>query len=105
MRATKIVSAALVGCPLIVSASGTLGFAVGNSNPDNSCKTQQQYEMDLDALADLTKVVRTYTSDGCDTAKNVIPAAKAKGFQVVLCVWSVAAICYLFAVILTNTQA
>lgn len=87
MRTTKILSAALLGCPLAVSAAGTLGFAVGNTNPDNSCKTQQQYETDLDALADVTKVVRTYTSDGCDTAINIIPACKAKGFQVVLGVW------------------
>lgn len=105
MRPTKILSAALLGCPLAVSAAGTLGFAVGNTNPDNSCKTQQQYETDLDALADVTKVVRTYTSDGCDTAINIIPACKAKGFQVVLGVWSVAMIYYSFLVALTITQA
>lgn len=87
MRVTNILSAALVACPLVVSAAGTLGFAVGNTKPDNSCKSQQDYEMDLDALSGPSKVVRTYTSDGCDTAKNIIPAAKAKGFKVVLGVW------------------
>ena len=89
MRITSILSAALVASPLAVSAAGTLGFAVGNTNPDNSCKSQQDYEKDLDALSGATKVVRTYTSDGCDTAKNIVPAAKAKGFQVVLGVWYV----------------
>jgi len=89
MRLTNILSAALVACPLAVSAAGTLGFAVGNTNPDNSCKKQKDYEMDFEALKGVTKVVRTYTSGGCDTAKSIIPAAKAKGFQVVLGVWSV----------------
>jgi exo-beta-1,3-glucanase (GH17 family) len=89
MRVTNILSAALVAGPLAVSAAGTLGFAVGNTNPDNSCKKQQDYEMDMEALKGVTKVVRTYTSGGCDTAKSIIPAAKAKGFQVVLGVWSV----------------
>lgn len=89
MRVTNILSAALVVSPLAVSAAGTLGFAVGNTNPDGSCKSQQDYEKDFDALTGPTKVVRTYTSDGCDTAKNIIPAAKAKGFQVLLGVWLV----------------
>jgi glucan 1,3-beta-glucosidase len=89
MRVTNILSAALVAGPLAVSAAGTLGFAVGNTNPDNSCKSQQDYELDLEALKGVTKVVRTYTSGGCDTAKSIVPAAKAKGFQVVLGVWSV----------------
>jgi exo-beta-1,3-glucanase (GH17 family) len=35
----------------------------------------------------LTTLVRTYSASNCDTAKNIIPAAKAKGFKVVLGVW------------------
>lgn len=89
MRVTNILSVALVASPLAVSAAGTLGFAVGNTNPDNSCKSQQDYEKDFDALKGPTKLVRTYTSDGCNTAKNIIPAAKAKGFQVMMGIWFV----------------
>ena len=105
MRLTNILSAALVAGPLAVSAAGTLGFAVGNTKPDGSCKSQQDYERDLDALTGPSKVVRTYTSDGCNTAKSIIPAAKAKGFQVVLGVWLVEATCCSNATRLTVTQA
>jgi glucan 1,3-beta-glucosidase len=87
MRVTNILSVALAAAPLAVSAAGTLGFAVGNTNPDNSCKSQQDYEKDFDALKGPTTLVRTYTSDGCNTAKNIVPAAKAKGFKVMLGVW------------------
>lgn len=87
MRVSNLLSVALVASPLAVSASGKLGFAVGNTNPDNSCKSQQDYEKDFDALKSVTKLVRTYTSGGCDTAKNIVPAAKAKGLQVMLGVW------------------
>ncbi len=102
MRVTNILSAALVASPLAVSAAGTLGFAVGNTNPDNSCKSQQDYEKDFDALMGPTKFVRTYTSDGCDTAKNIIPAAKAKGFQVMMGIWFVMTLCNSSTVRLTN---
>lgn len=87
MRITTILSAALVASPLVVYAAGTLGFAVGNKNPDDSCKSQQDWENDFEALKGPTTLIRTYTSDGCDTAKNVIPAAKAKGFRVVMGIW------------------
>jgi glucan 1,3-beta-glucosidase len=32
-------------------------------------------------------MVRTYSASDCDSAKNVLPAAKAKGFKVVLGIW------------------
>lgn len=84
---TSTLLSVLLAAPLAVSAAGTIGFALGQTKPDNSCKGQQDYEKDMDALKDITTVVRTYTSDGCDTAKSIIPAAKAKGFKVVLGVW------------------
>lgn len=87
MRVSEILAATLTAAPLAVSAAGTLGFALGNTNPDGSCKSQDDYQSDLDALEGVTEIVRTYTSDGCDTAKNLIPAAKSKGFQVMLGVW------------------
>jgi hypothetical protein len=105
MRVTNILSAALVAGPLAVSAAGILGFAVGNTNPDNSCKTQKDYEMDMEALKGVTTVVRTYTSGGCNTAKAIVPAAKAKGFQVVLGVWSVMTNSCTRKLGLTNVQA
>lgn len=89
MHLSNILSVALVASPLAVTAAGILGFAVGNTNPDASCKSQQDYERDIDALMGPTKIIRTYTSDGCNTAENIIPAAKAKGFQVVLGIWFV----------------
>jgi glucan 1,3-beta-glucosidase len=87
MRVTSLISLALAASPLAVSAMGKMGFAIGSTNPDNSCKSQQDYETDFDVLKGVTEIVRSYTSGGCDTAKNIIPAAKAKGFKVVLGVW------------------
>ncbi|KAL4905998.1 hypothetical protein BDW74DRAFT_177687 [Aspergillus multicolor] len=66
---------------------GTFGLALGNQNPDSSCKTTDDYKKDFDAIKHLTTLVRTYSASNCDTAKNIIPAAKAKGFKVVLGVW------------------
>lgn len=68
---------------------GLLGFALGNQNADSSCKTTDDYLKDFDALKDLATLVRTYSASNCDTAKNIIPAAKEKGFKVVLGVWYV----------------
>ncbi|MCJ1475707.1 hypothetical protein MMC13_004370 [Lambiella insularis] len=88
MRLSIIIPAALVGAPLAVLAAGTLGFCLGNTNADGSCKMQSDYEADFDALKGVSRVVRTYTSGGtCATAQQILPAAVAKGFQVVLGVW------------------
>lgn len=90
MRAS-ILSLALGAAPALVSASGTLGFALGNKNPDASCKDQSDYAADLKAIAagSSAKVVRTYAANECDTAKGILPAAKAAGFQVILGIWCV----------------
>ncbi|KKK15563.1 hypothetical protein P175DRAFT_0529699 [Aspergillus ochraceoroseus IBT 24754] len=69
------------------AARGTFGLALGNQNTDKSCKSSSDYEADFDAIKGLTTLVRTYSASNCDTAKNIIPAAKAKGFKVVLGVW------------------
>lgn len=68
---------------------GMLGFALGNQNADSSCKSTDDFKKDFDALKDLSTLVRTYSASNCDTAKNIIPAAKEKGFKVVLGVWYV----------------
>lgn len=92
MRFSTVFAAAaatLVASPSPVAATGKLGFSLGAVNPDNSCKSQQEYEKDFDAIvaASGAKLVRVYAAGQCDTAKNILPAAKAKGFQVVLGIW------------------
>lgn len=83
--------AAASTAPSLVSAAGHLGFALGNKKPDGSCKAQADFEADFDAIAANSdaRIVRTYAAGDCDTAKNVLPAAKNKGFQVVLGIWLV----------------
>ncbi|KAK2760749.1 glycoside hydrolase 3 protein [Arachnomyces sp. PD_36] len=87
MRFSNIVSLALAAAPAAVFAKGTPGFSLGAQNPDGSCKQTTDYEKDFDALKAHTKLVRTYSADQCDTAVNILPAAKNKGFKVVLAVW------------------
>ncbi len=91
MRATTLLAAAIsaAAAPALVSAGGTLGFALGNKMPSGVCKTQADFEADFVAIAANAdaKVVRIYAASDCDTAKNILPAAKNKGFQVVLGIW------------------
>ena len=86
MRLFAAISVALAAAPLAVAA-GTLGFCLGNTKTDGSCKFQTDYEADFDALKGVSTLVRTYTSSGCNTAQQILPAAAAKGFKVVLGVW------------------
>jgi len=87
MRSVSFLSVALALGPAAVVAAGTLGFSLGCRKPDGSCKQTSDYEADFDALQSVSKLVRIYAASQCDTAKNIIPAAKAKGFKVVLGVW------------------
>jgi len=88
MRAS-ILSLALVAAPSVVSASGTLGFSLGNKNADGSCKVSADWTADLKAIAagSTARVVRTYAANECDTAKGILPAAKNTGFKVILGIW------------------
>ncbi|KAH7385647.1 glucan 1,3-beta-glucosidase-like protein [Pyrenochaeta sp. MPI-SDFR-AT-0127] len=84
------VAAALAASPAIVSAAkGTMGFALGTKLPSGSCKTQQDYADDFDSIKSGSgaTIVRGYAASDCDMAKNALPAAKAKGFKVVLGIW------------------
>jgi len=84
------VTVALAAAPTIVSAAkGTMGFALGTKEANGQCKTQQDYEQDFDAIksASGATLVRGYAASDCDMAKNALPAAKAKGFKVVLGIW------------------
>ncbi|GES59052.1 1,3-beta-glucanosyltransferase Bgt1 [Aspergillus terreus] len=87
MRVSGVVPFLLAALPAVSADRGTLGFALGNKNADGSCKTSKDYQTDFDALKEVTTLVRTYSASDCDTAQNIIPAAKAKGFKVVLGVW------------------
>lgn len=89
MRFSVLAPLALAAAPAVVSAMGTSGFALGTKKADGSCKTQQDYELDLDSIASNTgaKLVRGYAAHDCDFAKNALPAAKSKGFKVMLGIW------------------
>ncbi|EEH08340.1 beta-glucosidase [Histoplasma capsulatum G186AR] len=87
MRLSSLLPLALAVSPAVVSAAGTFGFAMGVKNADGSCKTQKDFEDDFDVLKAHTRLVRTYSASDCDNALTIIPAAKAKGFKVVLGIW------------------
>lgn len=94
MHSSSLVAFALAGGPALVAAAGQLGFAVGNTNPDGSCKKQADFEEDFKAITDNTHstLVRTYSSSDtfgnlCNTPSEILPAAKNSGVQVLLGMW------------------
>ncbi|ODM16921.1 hypothetical protein SI65_07886 [Aspergillus cristatus] len=90
MRVSGLLPALLAALPAAATSNdgrGLLGLALGNQNADGSCKATSDYKADFDAIKSVTTLVRTYSASNCDTAKNIIPAAKEKGFKVVLGVW------------------
>lgn len=90
MRLSTLLPSLAALAPTLVRAGGTLGFAIGDKNADGSCKAQADWTADLSAIAAQTsaRIVRIYAAAECDTAKNLLPAAKAQGFQVVLGIWA-----------------
>lgn len=91
MRLSTLASTSLALAPAVVSASGTLGFSLGTKLSDGTCKFQADYEKDFDAISSASgsKLVRGYSVSDCNFAKEILPAAKSKGFKVVLAVWCV----------------
>lgn len=90
MRVSGLLPILMTALPAAATSNdgrGLFGFALGNQNADGSCKATSDYKADFDALKDISTLVRTYSASNCDTAKNIIPAAKEKGFKVVLGVW------------------
>ncbi|KIX04861.1 uncharacterized protein Z518_05732 [Rhinocladiella mackenziei CBS 650.93] len=94
MQYRTALSTAFLAAPLAVSAAGTLGFAVGNTNTDGSCKTQSDFEKDFEAIQGNTdaQIVRTYSStdqygNSCDTPSEILPAAQSAGIKVLLGLW------------------
>ncbi|KAH6665098.1 putative glucan 1,3-beta-glucosidase [Halenospora varia] len=84
MQLTTLLMASL---PAVASAAGTLGFALGAKNTDGTCKQSTDYAADFKTLSSHSKLVRTYAASQCDTAANILPAAKSAGFQVILGIW------------------
>jgi len=90
MRAsTTLVSVALAAAPAFALDRGTLGFALGTKKADGSCKYQADYESDFEAIQSNSgsTLVRGYAASDCNCAQQILPAAKAKGFKVILGVW------------------
>ena len=87
----QLVAAALLAAASALAAAsrGALGFALGAKQPNGDCKMRDDYEADFDAIAadSGSTVVRIYAASQCDSAKEILPAAKSKGFQVVLGIW------------------
>lgn len=89
MRFSTIIPLALAAAPAVVSAAGSLGFALGDKKSDGSCKFQEDWAADFKAISTVksSKIVRTYSASECNTAKEILPAAKAAGYKVILGVW------------------
>lgn len=94
MQLRTVISTALAAAPLAVSAAGTLGFAVGNTNPDGTCKKTSDFEADFQAIKGNTDagIIRTYSStdqfgNPCNTPSEVLPAAKSAGIKILLGLW------------------
>lgn len=87
MRVSTFAAAALAATPAVVSAAGTLGYAIGNRKADGSCKFTSDYAADFDTLKSTSTIVRTYSASECNTAQQILPAAASKGFKVILGVW------------------
>jgi len=79
----------LAAAPALVAARGSLGFALGDKKADGTCKFQADYEADFAVLKDTSTLVRGYAASDCDTAKEILPAAKSAGFKVILGIWLV----------------
>ena len=89
LRSALLATIALASTQTLALQRGTLGFALGATKSDGSCKSTSDYEADFDALKTNTAstLVRIYSSSQCSCAQQILPAAKSKNFQVVLGVW------------------
>ncbi|KAI9800780.1 MAG: glycoside hydrolase 3 protein [Piccolia ochrophora] len=87
MRSVTLLGLALAAAPTMVMAGGSLGFAIGTKHNDGSCKYTADYEADFEVLKAHSTVVRGYDADDCNFAQQALPAAKSKGFQIILGIW------------------
>ena len=80
----------LVGyCSCVYGSAGILGFALGNKRADGFCKSTTDYQEDLHAIRKNSgsEIVRLYSAAECDSAAQLLPAARLQGFKVLLGVW------------------
>lgn len=89
MRATLAIAALAAAVPALAANKGQLGFSLGTKKTDGSCKYQADYEADFDAIKSNagSSIVRGYSASDCNNAQYMLPAAKAKGFKVILGIW------------------
>lgn len=90
MRTSTILAAlSFALAPSFTQAKGKLGFSLGEKKTDGSCKFTADYLADFDAIKSATgsTIVRGYSASSCNTSQQILPAAKQKGFKVVLGVW------------------
>ncbi|MCJ1226033.1 glycoside hydrolase 3 protein, partial [Toensbergia leucococca] len=59
MRFSTLIPLALATAPLAVSATGRLGYALGDQTADGNCKNTTDYEADFAALSSTSTIVRT----------------------------------------------
>ncbi|KAE8446512.1 hypothetical protein EG329_011975 [Mollisiaceae sp. DMI_Dod_QoI] len=83
----QLAALVLAAAPALVAARGSLGFALGDKKADGTCKFQADYAADFKTLGGTSKLVRGYAASDCNTAQEILPAAKAAGFQVILGIW------------------
>lgn len=87
---TSLAALALAAVPSVFAVEkGLHGFALGTKKSDGTCKYTADYEADFDAIKDASgsSIVRGYSASDCNCAQQILPAAKNKGFKVVLGVW------------------
>lgn len=89
MRFSAVIPVALAIAPAVVSATGSLGFALGNKKADGTCKFTVDYAADFKTISTLSKIVRIYAASDCNTASQILPAAQSAGMQVILGIWLV----------------
>ncbi|KAK0262880.1 glycoside hydrolase 3 protein [Friedmanniomyces endolithicus] len=89
MRTTAILATLAVAAAPTLAQKGNLGFALGTKKADGSCKYTQDYEDDFSAIqsASGSTLVRGYAASDCNCAQQILPAAKNKGFKVILGIW------------------
>ncbi|ODQ52251.1 glycoside hydrolase [Saitoella complicata NRRL Y-17804] len=90
-----LLSASLIAGVLSLAAKvtadanvGTLGFAVGATNPDGTCKSTDDYVNDFNVLKDYTSLIRTYSMSDCYTLANILPALESTGMTAILGIWA-----------------
>ncbi|ORY78538.1 hypothetical protein BCR37DRAFT_405367 [Protomyces lactucae-debilis] len=88
MRLSLLLSSSALLATAAASGTGALMFCLGVKKADGSCKFQADYALDFAALGPYSKAVRIYSTSDCNTMQEIMPAAKAAGFKVLLGIWA-----------------